>query len=131
MPLIHLLVILSIPSFLSLLAILLTKQPGVARVLAFNNTKKINKSDLFTDPEKSPVFYRMASSIVTDSAEKNSQFGQPGKLSMPDEDPGIEKMIIDRRRERVERSAGFCPKCGKPIQQSDQYCPGCGEKIVR
>jgi tRNA(Ile2) C34 agmatinyltransferase TiaS len=51
--------------------------------------------------------------------------------TIPNENPSIEKMIVDRRRERTERSAGFCPKCGKPIQQSDQYCPGCGEKIVR
>ena len=131
MQLIVLLVTLSVLSFLSLLAILLTKQPGVARVLAFNRTKKIKKSDFVTDSENSPVFYRMTSSMITDSSEQNSHFGQPGKLSMPQEDPGIEKMVIDRRRERTERSAGFCPKCGKPIQQSDQYCPGCGEKIVR
>jgi len=41
----------------------------------------------------------------------------------------IEKMIADRRMLRGERSAGFCSKCGRAVQQSDMYCPGCGEKV--
>jgi hypothetical protein len=45
--------------------------------------------------------------------------------------PDIEKMIDERRMERAERSAGFCSRCGSPIQQSDIFCPGCGEKVSR
>jgi len=41
----------------------------------------------------------------------------------------IEKMISDHRMKRAERSAGFCPKCGRAVQQSDLYCPSCGENI--
>jgi rubrerythrin len=43
----------------------------------------------------------------------------------------IEKMITGRRMQRKERSAGFCPKCGLPIQDSDVFCPGCGEKLSK
>lgn len=39
----------------------------------------------------------------------------------------IEQMIHSRRMERSEQTAGFCPKCGKPVQKSDQFCPTCGE----
>jgi hypothetical protein len=49
--------------------------------------------------------------------------------TVPAADNEVEKMIIERKKERSERSAGFCPKCGQPIQQSDQYCPGCGAKV--
>jgi rRNA maturation endonuclease Nob1 len=41
----------------------------------------------------------------------------------------IESMITDRRMERVERSAGFCVKCGTPLQRSDAFCPKCGLKL--
>ncbi len=40
----------------------------------------------------------------------------------------VEELIQDRRLERLERSAGFCSKCGQPLQRSDQFCPSCGNK---
>lgn len=42
---------------------------------------------------------------------------------------GIEEMIADRRRKRNEKSAGFCPRCGKALQKSDQFCPACGTRV--
>lgn len=45
----------------------------------------------------------------------------------PDDD--IEKLIATRRRVRNGRASGFCPQCGKPVQQSDQFCPNCGTTI--
>jgi hypothetical protein len=41
----------------------------------------------------------------------------------------IESMISYRRQQRAERSAGFCVKCGAPLQMSDQFCPKCGLKL--
>jgi len=45
-------------------------------------------------------------------------------LAVPDDD--LERQIADRRRSRKEKTSGFCPKCGKPIQMSDKFCPKCG-----
>lgn len=45
-------------------------------------------------------------------------------------DDEIEQLIAARRRERQEKSAGFCPKCGKPIQESDRFCSRCGTTIT-
>jgi hypothetical protein len=42
---------------------------------------------------------------------------------------GVEEMVAARRRSRNEKSAGFCPHCGKVIQKSDQFCPACGSKV--
>jgi NADH pyrophosphatase NudC (nudix superfamily) len=45
-------------------------------------------------------------------------------------DDEVEALIEERRRNRMERSTGFCPKCGKPINKSDRFCPRCGVKLV-
>ena len=42
-------------------------------------------------------------------------------------DDDIEELIAARRAARKERSAGFCPNCGKPILKSDKFCPSCGK----
>jgi hypothetical protein len=41
----------------------------------------------------------------------------------------IEDQIAARRRARDENSAGFCPKCGRPLQKSDRFCPKCGTAL--
>ncbi|MGC8857289.1 MAG: zinc-ribbon domain-containing protein [Anaerolineae bacterium] len=30
----------------------------------------------------------------------------------------------------MERSAGFCPRCGKAVTVSDRFCPSCGKSLV-
>ncbi len=50
---------------------------------------------------------------------------EPGTLS----DDEIESMLAARRRARKTRSAGFCPRCGKPILATDQFCPSCGKSL--
>ena len=45
------------------------------------------------------------------------------------DDDDLESMIAARRKTRREKSAGFCPKCGKPILVSDRFCPSCGKAI--
>ena len=46
----------------------------------------------------------------------------------PDDD--LEALIANRRRARSEKSSGFCPQCGKPVQKSDRFCPKCGANIA-
>lgn len=47
-----------------------------------------------------------------------------------DPDDNLEYLIANRRRERKEKAAGFCPKCGGPVQKSDQFCPKCGYQLA-
>jgi hypothetical protein len=49
------------------------------------------------------------------------------KVGIVDDD--LEARIAARRRERQDRSAGFCPHCGRPIQKSDRFCPKCGAAL--
>jgi NADH pyrophosphatase NudC (nudix superfamily) len=45
------------------------------------------------------------------------------------DDDDLESMLAARRKTRNGKSAGFCPKCGKPILVSDRFCPSCGKVI--
>jgi len=44
-------------------------------------------------------------------------------------DDDVESMIASRRKGRKSKSAGFCPKCGKPVMASDKFCPSCGKTL--
>jgi hypothetical protein len=46
-----------------------------------------------------------------------------------DNDDDLESMIAARRKEHKGKSAGFCPKCGKPIWSADKFCPSCGKSL--
>ncbi|HET9906185.1 MAG TPA: zinc ribbon domain-containing protein [Anaerolineales bacterium] len=45
-------------------------------------------------------------------------------------DDEVESMISARRMKRKDKSAGFCPKCGKPVLLSDRFCPSCGKALT-
>ncbi len=47
--------------------------------------------------------------------------------AMSDDD--IESMIAARRKQHKGKSAGFCPKCGKPVLVTDKFCPSCGKSL--
>ena len=44
-------------------------------------------------------------------------------------DDELELMISTRRKGRKDKSAGFCPRCGKPVMVSDRFCPSCGKSL--
>jgi len=44
-------------------------------------------------------------------------------------DDDMESMISSRRKTRTNKSAGFCPRCGKPVTVTDRFCPSCGKSL--
>jgi hypothetical protein len=44
-------------------------------------------------------------------------------------DDRIETMLALRRSARSAKSAGFCPRCGKPVLVTDKFCPNCGKAL--
>ena len=44
-------------------------------------------------------------------------------------DDRYEVLIAERRRNHTDKATGFCPKCGKPILQSDRFCAACGKAL--
>lgn len=49
--------------------------------------------------------------------------------SQPVDDDQIEARIASRRSGRKEKSGGFCPRCGKPVNATDRFCPSCGKSL--
>lgn len=49
------------------------------------------------------------------------------KVEVTDDD--LEAMISSRRKGRKDKSAGFCPRCGKPVLVTDRFCPSCGKSL--
>jgi hypothetical protein len=47
----------------------------------------------------------------------------------PPSDDDLEDLLAKRRNARKDKTAGFCPKCGKPVLQSDVFCPSCGSTL--
>jgi hypothetical protein len=49
------------------------------------------------------------------------------RIEVTDDD--LESLISSRRKSRTKKSAGFCPKCGKPVMITDRFCPSCGKSL--
>jgi hypothetical protein len=58
------------------------------------------------------------------STRKNGSAVPP----VPDDD--LEQKIASHRRLRQSKAGGFCPKCGKPVQEVDRFCPRCGATLI-
>jgi hypothetical protein len=70
------------------------------------------------------------SSTIPNSTQFDLPLSEYEAQVKPGEADPIEEMVASRRRLREEKSAGFCPRCGKVIQKSDVYCPRCGVKVI-
>jgi NADH pyrophosphatase NudC (nudix superfamily) len=51
-------------------------------------------------------------------------------VTAPVTDDDLEAMISARRKSRTKKSAGFCPRCGKPVTITDRFCPSCGKSLA-
>jgi len=60
-----------------------------------------------------------------DEAATGQLAGTPAALG----DDRIESMLAARRAARRAKSAGFCPRCGRPILTTDRFCPNCGKSL--
>ena len=65
---------------------------------------------------------RLEKAVAARRADASKQSGQPS-------DDEIESMLAARRKARKTKSAGFCPRCGKPILTTDQFCSNCGKTL--
>ncbi len=67
--------------------------------------------------------HRQAQSGAQAAPRKNGN-GVP-----PVPDDNLEQKIAARRRLRQGKAGGFCPHCGKPVQEVDKFCPRCGTPL--
>ncbi|MFZ5880605.1 MAG: zinc ribbon domain-containing protein [Chloroflexota bacterium] len=45
-------------------------------------------------------------------------------------DDDIESLLVSRRKQRKDKAAGFCPRCGNSVLVSDRFCPSCGKSLT-
>jgi hypothetical protein len=73
-----------------------------------------------------------------DSLSSSASYLMGGNINQPDMKPNVnntfsdeelENLLSRRRAVQKEKTAGFCPKCGKPVLQSDVFCPSCGNTL--
>ncbi len=55
--------------------------------------------------------------------------GSVPESTAPLTDDDLEDLLAKRRNARKDKTAGFCPKCGKPVLRSDAFCPSCGNTL--
>ena len=67
---------------------------------------------------------------LTTSGAGEAEAVQSLQSIIVDADDEVEVQLAARRRVRQDRSAGFCPHCGRPVQQSDRFCPKCGYALT-
>ena len=73
--------------------------------------------------EAAIVARRATSGELQNGTRKNGNAVPP----VPDDD--LEQRIASRRRSMQGKAAGFCPKCGRPVQAADRFCPKCGATL--
>jgi hypothetical protein len=80
--------------------------------------------------QKGADVLRQLDALSPDTAKPVDEKGQRGdnapKPTAPLSDDDLEDLLAKRRNARKDKTAGFCPKCGKPVLQSDVFCPSCG-----
>jgi len=92
--------------------------PGQRSALLQKGAEILRQLDQIAPAATSP---RDAESRI-ERAAAAGRADSPAKIAkLADED--IESMIAARRKEHRSKSAGFCPKCGKPVLVSDKFCP--------
>lgn len=61
---------------------------------------------------------KAAAPVATHTATKNT------KVDLDD-------LLAKRRAQKVGRTDGFCPHCGKAVTKADKFCPSCGKNIAK
>ncbi len=71
----------------------------------------------------------LAPAIAGQAGGKKHRARSIPKPSAPLSDDDLDDLLAKRRNIRKDKTAGFCPKCGKPVLQSDVFCPSCGSAL--
>lgn len=73
---------------------------------------------------------RLETIIAEKQTVETAMLSETGnRMSIHPDDP-VEALIAARRRNRLGKAAGFCHKCGAPLQVTDRFCPKCGAVVA-
>jgi len=92
----------------------------------------LRKLDVFqaAPPDvESRIEAAIAARLPQDRGLSQSRQEQADAVAPTNSDDVLEELIAARKLARKEKSAGFCPQCGKPVLRSDRFCPHCGKPV--
>jgi rubrerythrin len=83
------------------------------------------------DPRSAdPDMEERIEAAIAERREAISRGDETPQAVVVDADDEVELQLAARRRAREGKSAGFCPQCGRPVQESDRFCPKCGNTLA-
>jgi len=118
-------------------AFLLQRGVDILRKIdASHGTSELAPSDTPAEAAEERLEAAIATRRVTSTPSPTpvkgiKRIGEVGVPTYANDDDDLETLIAARRRERQDRSNGFCPKCGRPVQKSDRFCPKCGTTLAQ
>ncbi len=63
------------------------------------------------------------------AVEKEAKQGPASPARALLSDDALADLLEGRRNLQKDKTAGFCPNCGKPVLISDTFCPACGHAL--
>lgn len=100
--------------------------PAQRALLVQKGAEILRRLDELAPPAPAPFAVDRRSRI--ENAASSRRQDAPSLTSLVPDDE-VESLIAERRKLRKERSAGFCPRCGRPVDVSDRFCPACGKSL--
>jgi hypothetical protein len=104
-------------------------QDGTSPVISTPMVESPEPSPDELAPVSKPVMVAEEDPGPQTAAETRQSISTGVQPDEPGADADLERLIATRRQARSEKSSGFCPHCGKPVQKSDRYCPKCGTTL--
>ena len=101
--------------------------PGTRAMLLSQGADALRKLDELEKQNPEIEAEKRIEAAIAARRMAGHQAPQPEILTANDQ---VEALISTRRQHVKEHSAGFCPRCGKPVQESDVFCPKCGTPLT-
>lgn len=104
-------------------------QPQRERLL-IQGAEILRKLDGIDPALADPDMEQRIEAAIAERRMTTAQAGERPQAMLVDADDEVEVQLAARRRARESRSAGFCPQCGRPVQETDRFCPKCGYALA-
>lgn len=90
----------------------------------------LRKLDAIDPSSADPDMEKRIEAAIAERRAATAGAAESPQPVLVDADDEVELQLAARRRSREGKSAGFCPQCGRPIQESDRFCPKCGNTLA-
>jgi rubrerythrin len=98
--------------------------------LLMQGAEVLRKLDTIDPSSADPDMEQRIEAAIAERRVAAARVDESPAVMVVDADDEVELQLAARRRGREGKSAGFCPQCGRPIQEADRFCPKCGNALA-